>query len=159
MMTTGQVFYPDEKGELGRDGLNNMRICQHQSWDPRHLRKMDQVRALPPGEMTPRESWALQQLRWMEECEFAKAMAELLRTRGAEVSVSCPSCATDIAVSIRREGRPVIEFTCWHDFGPEGSPLDRCWRAKHFPVEMNDSPIHRPMPPGGVRKMWESHTA
>ncbi|KAJ2978814.1 hypothetical protein NQ176_g3603 [Zarea fungicola] len=157
MVTTGQVFYPDKKGELGRDDLNTIPMCQHQEWEPRVLRKIDQVRALPPGEMTPRESRLLQLSLWLEECDLGKAMTELLRTRGAEFSVSCPSCATDITVSIHREGRPRMEFTCWHDFGPESSPLDACWRAKHFPVRVDGLPVHRPMPPGGVRKLWESH--
>lgn len=51
-----------------------------------------------------------------------------MRTPGHWKFVSCPRCSTDCSMEISRDLK-IIRIIAWHDFGPEGSPLDGGWKA------------------------------
>ncbi|KAL6900400.1 hypothetical protein GGI43DRAFT_405346 [Trichoderma evansii] len=78
-----------------------------------------------------------------------------LRSLGQWKSVSCPRCPTDCSIGISKNLK-TVRIVAWHDFGPEGSPLDGDWKA-HVESSYTDCLALWPgltYPEGSVRRQW-----
>lgn len=151
MMKTGEVFYPKQQGRLRRDDLAPVVLCQHQQWHPSLLRDAeDRVTHLTTW--TPRWWW---RGNLPLENRLIDAMNSLLEKQHKGFVLSCHLCPADMELRLSHHPRTRIEYRCWHDFGPEGSPLDVQWRAKQYPrdTEADVVPYYR-VPGGSTRVFW-----
>ncbi|KAI8712583.1 hypothetical protein NCS52_01356800 [Fusarium sp. LHS14.1] len=80
---------------------------------------------------------------------------ELARQRpGTAVDGSCANCPVDFSVNFSPE-RMIIR--AWHDFGPEGTPLDPAWmvHARH-PLYSPNEALTLDHVEGSVQELYES---
>lgn len=119
------VFYPDEQGQLTKEDTLQILLCPHQIWSPLRLRMLETARA-NYDQLTSKNRERVKGLMWLEGNALTRAMMRLIRDGGGREEVSCGQCPSEIIVEMGRDnkGRNKLAFRAWHDFGPEGSPVD-----------------------------------
>ncbi|KAM3509472.1 hypothetical protein MY11210_006321 [Beauveria gryllotalpidicola] len=156
LLMTKIEFYPTVRAGVWTDLVPAIRMCQHQMWMPLYIRRINSLVSL--GALFSQEGEAeVKQLRGAVDNGLHRAVAAMRWAPTEPVMVSCPRCATDIAMqwSIYL-GKHKFTAVGWHDFGPETSPVSVSWLSKHLtPTSFRRTPCVQ-WQPGRVKELWDS---
>ncbi|KAM0430091.1 hypothetical protein ACHAPT_006097 [Fusarium lateritium] len=135
--------------------MGYLRICKHQrlNFDTPYLESYFEtlfwVSERQNAERIKGPSGTMHVSGAMYVLRFAFEMAQQ-RPRTA-VRGRCPQCPVDFAVNFSPEKTTIH---AWHDFGPEGTPLDLAWMVHARGVSDDDLELDHAE--GSVRELYES---
>ncbi|KAJ6780416.1 hypothetical protein PWT90_02303 [Aphanocladium album] len=157
LLYQGLAFTPNAQGDWQREDIMAVRLCQHRIWFPSALRRIEQLRSIV--NIGGVELLLLNQLQWIEGNELQQAFVRLIQYGGSGFELSCPHCSSDCRVQVfmGSNGTKRIEVHAWHDFGPEGSPLDDHWLAKQFPGGLGYDAPRSSVQPGNAVRLWQKY--
>jgi hypothetical protein len=140
--------YEQRSEPISQEAIGWLSICHHQglNFTTAFVERLFWMRERENVETGGRASEAGHSLRFT---------FELARQRPRTgVSGSCSKCPVDFSVNFSPD---VMTVQAWHDFGPEGTPLDPAWMVHVRPrFGSHDHDLTLGHTEGSVRDLYES---
>jgi hypothetical protein len=140
--------YEQRSEPISQEAIGWLSICHHQglNFTTAFVERLFWMRERENVETGGRASEAGHSLR------FAFELARQRPRTG--VSGSCSKCPVDFSVNFSPD---VMTVQAWHDFGPEGTPLDPAWMVHVRPrFGSHDHDLTLGHTEGSVRDLYES---